>query len=228
MSEPAGDWGSIVRHYEGCLARHGPTPLGVDWRGGDDLSARFGLMLGGLLDACEGRPRLLDLGCGPGLLLDYSAATDRADQFDYQGIDLSAAMVDSARVRWPGRDFACRDILADPLADDSVDVVLMNGVLTERVGLTQAQMTGLAQALIAAAFRAARVGIVFNVMNAHVDWTRDDLFHWEHDDLASFLTRDVSRHYAIRADYGLYEYSCFVWRDPKRPPAPLSQTWWER
>ena len=42
------------------------------------------------------------------------------------------------------------------------------------------------------------------------------------------FAREVSRHYAIRADYGLYEYSCFVWHGPQRPPAPASETWWER
>jgi SAM-dependent methyltransferase len=228
VSEAAGGWDSIVRHYEACLERHGATPLGVDWRGGDDLAARFGVMLDGLLAGCQGRPRLLDIGCGTGFLLDYAAAVGKLDRFDYLGVDLSAPMVEAARARWPGYDFAVRDVLADPLPDAGVDVILMNGVMTERVGQSHEQMVGLAQSIIAAAFRAARVGIAFNVMSAHVDWTRDDLFHWPHDELAGFLVREVSRHYAIRADYGLYEYSCFVWHGPQRPPAPASETWWER
>src|ERR1700712_5040012 len=156
VAEAAGGWGPIVRHYEECLQQHGPTPLGVDWPNGEGLAARFGVMLE-MLQGCVGRPSLLDLGCGPGLLLDYLQATGSIDRVTYHGIDLSDEMVDAARRRWPQHAFAQRDILADPLPDQSVDLVLMNGVLTERVSLSQGAMSDLAQTLIAAAFRAARV-----------------------------------------------------------------------
>jgi hypothetical protein len=118
-------------------------------------------------------------------------------------------------------------MVAQPLPDRSVDVVVMNGVLTERLALPQEAMIGLAEALVQAAFKTARVGVAFNVMNSHVDWQRHDLFHWSFDELGAFLTARVSRHYAFRADYGLYEYTAFVWREPRRP-LPLSRAWWER
>lgn len=220
-------WGAIVHHYEQALHTHGATPQGVDWPNGEDLAARFGVMLEALA-ACPGRPRLLDLGCGPGLLLDYLAALGAIDGVDYQGIDLSGAMVETAQGRWPDHAFACRDILAAPLPDLSVDIVIMNGVLTERLSLSQAAMTDLAQSLVAAAFRTARVGVAFNVMSDHVDWRRDDLFHWGFDEVAGFLKRDVSRHYGFRADYGLYEYTCFVWREPRRASPPSAEQWWVR
>ena len=221
-------WNVIVRHYEECLAKHGATPRGVDWPNGADLAARFGIMLELLAEARERQPALLDLGCGPGLVLDYLAAAGGLDRVRYHGIDLSSAMIDAARARWPAHEFSCRDILAAPLPDQSVDVVIMNGVLTERVSLSVDAMTQLAESLVEAAFRAARVGIAFNAMNAHVDRLRDDLFHWPFDALASFLKRKVSRHYSFRADYGLYEYTCFVRREPRRPDAPKADEWWTR
>ena len=218
-------WDAIVRHYEACLAVHGVTPRGVDWPNGRDLAARLGVMLELLTDAGE-QPAILDLGCGPGLLLDYLTATGSADRVRYHGIDLSSAMVEAARARWPNHQFSCCNIVATPLADQSFDVVIMNGVLTERVSLSVEAMTQLAESLIAAAFRAARVGIAFNVMNTHVDWERGDLFHWPFDALAAFLKREVSRHYSFRADYGLYEYTCFVRREPRRAVAPAREGWW--
>jgi SAM-dependent methyltransferase len=221
----ADGWNVIVRHYEQCLARHSATPRGVDWPNGADLAARFGVMLE-LLAQTSGRPALLDLGCGPGLLLDYLAATGGVDRVRYRGIDLSSAMIDAARVRWPMHEFECRDIVAAPLPEQSVDIVIMNGVLTERISLSVEAMTAMAKSLVAAAFRIARVGIAFNVMNAHVDWERADLFHWRFDALADFLTREVSRHYAFRADYGLYEYTCLVRRKPDRAPPPSAAGWW--
>jgi SAM-dependent methyltransferase len=222
-----GGWSAIVRHYEECVAKHGAAPAGVDWPNGADLAARFGVMLELVAEGGE-RPTLLDLGCGPGFVLDYLAATGGIDRIRYHGIDLSNAMIDIARTRWPMHEFSCRDIVAMPLSEQGVDIVIMNGVLTERVALSVEAMTALAESLVAAAFRAARIGIAFNVMNAHVDWQRDDLFHWPFDALAGFLKREVSPNYAFRADYGLYEYTCFVRRRPQRPANPKAETWWEK
>jgi SAM-dependent methyltransferase len=221
-----GTWQPIVGHYESRLGEHGATPRGADWPNGADLAARFGVMMEFVAESGK-RPIVLDLGCGPGLLLDYLAAAGNSP-IEYRGIDLSSAMIEAARQRWPSYDFACRDILASPLPEQSVDVVIMNGVLTERVTVGVEAMTSLAQSLVVAAFRVARFGIAFNVMNSHVDWQRDDLFHWPFDALAGFLKRDVSRHYAFRADYGLYEYTCFVRRSPRRTSPPESEAWWVR
>jgi hypothetical protein len=137
-------------------------------------------------------------------------------------------MVAAAQARWPGVAFEARDIIADPLQSGSVDVVVMNGVLTERRGIPRERMVEMAEAIVTAAFRAARHGVVFNAMSKHVDWEREDLFHWGFDEVAAFLTRDVSRHIAIRADYGLYEFSAFAWRRPRRPEPCADERWWER
>jgi hypothetical protein len=50
-------------------------------------------------------------------------------------------------------------------------------------------------------------------MSKHVDWERDDLFHLPYDPLAAFLKAEISRHFVFRADYGLYEFTTFVYRE---------------
>src|SRR6266567_915679 len=84
-------WEPIVRHYESCLAQHGANPKGVDWPNGIARAARFSIMLE-LIEGIE-RPALLDVGCGPGLLVDYLTATGAIDRVDYEGVDLSEAMI---------------------------------------------------------------------------------------------------------------------------------------
>ena len=160
-------------------------------------------------------------------MLDYLRATRRLDDLEYRGIDLSPAMVEAARARWPDKDLSCRDVIEEPLPEQSVDFVIMNGVLTEKQTLSHDTMVDMAQTLVAAAFKSARVGIAFNAMSRHVDWERPELFHWGFDDISAFLCERVSRHFSFRADYGLYEYSAFVWRMPRRPPA-LAEGWWKR
>jgi len=224
------DWLPLQRHYERCLARGGATPSGVDWPNGRDLEERFHVQLQVLRAVPpDGRlPRLLDLGCGPGLLLDYLAATGREAAIDYEGIDLSPAMIELGRRRWPDRVFNARDIVADPLPPESFDVVVMNGVLTERQTIPRERMTRMAESLITAAFRAARYGIAFNAMSRHVDWEREELFHWSFDEVADFLRRNLTRHFEFRADYGLYEFTVFAWRHPQRLGQSAGEQWWAR
>jgi SAM-dependent methyltransferase len=132
VSRMSSAWNPIVQHYEQCLSRHGISPAGVDWPNGADLAARFGVMFE-LLDDSSECYSLLDIGCGTGFALDYLAATGDADRVQYHGIDLSQAMLDAARKRWHTHEFSCRNIVTNPMPERSVDVAIMNGVLTERV-----------------------------------------------------------------------------------------------
>ncbi len=203
----------LAEHYESCFLEHGRTPKGVDWPNAEDLATRFEVMLGVVRE--RDRPvALLDLGCGPGLLVDHLERTQRRPDFDYTGIDLSEPMLASARLAWPGLSFERRDVLADPLPERAFDYVILNGVLTERVTAAREEMIAFATELLAAAFSAARVGIAFNVMSKLVDWEREDLFHWGFDEMAGALAPRLSRHMHIRADYGLREYTAYVYREP--------------
>jgi hypothetical protein len=93
--------------------------------------------------------------------------------------------------------------------------VVLNGVFTEKRALTFQEMWTHTQQLLDRVFQAARIGIAFNVMSKHVDWERDDLFHLPFDVLAEFLRRKLSRHFRFRADYGLYEFTTYVYREPR-------------
>ena len=84
------------------------------------------------------------------------------------------------------------------------------------------------EALVSAAYRAARYGVAFNAMSRHVDWERDDLFHWGFDEVAAFLKRELTPNVAFRADYGLYEFTAFAWRYPKRAPQSAGAEWWKQ
>jgi hypothetical protein len=96
-----------------------------------------------------------------------------------------------------------------------VDYVIMNGVLTEKRGLSHEAMQQYMEQLLLRVFPAARVGLAFNVMSKHVDWERSDLFHVPFDAMAAFLKHRLSRHFVFRADYGLYEYTTYVYREAR-------------
>lgn len=206
----------IAEHYEACLKQHGPTHRGLDWPNADDLAVRSGVMLGVCRQIDKTPISILDLGCGIGLLVDYLKERGLEKTFAYRGVDLSKEMAAVASSRHPGRMFETRDVLKEPLPPGSADYVIMNGLLTVKATLSYEAMELFAHAIIKAAFDTCRQGIVFNVMSAHVDWKRDDLFHWPYDKAVAFLSERCSRHLVIRADYGLYEYTVYVYREPNR------------
>ncbi|HXR98117.1 MAG TPA: class I SAM-dependent methyltransferase [Terriglobales bacterium] len=157
---------------------------------------------------------VLDFGCGASHLYEYIVGLQLSG-IQYVGLDISPKFIQLCRSKFPHNTYICADILQTPEAIPEVDCVVMNGVFTEKCSLSAAQMLAFIQQTLVAAFRKARYGIAFNVMSAHVDWQRDDLFHLPFDLNAEFLTRHLSRHFNVRNDYGLYEYTTYVFRQKR-------------
>jgi SAM-dependent methyltransferase len=202
----------IVSHYESRLEEHGDSHLGVDWPDPVDAETRYRVHLDLIKPVAGGRPiRLLDLGCGASHLYEY-ILRHRIPGIAYSGLDMSARFVELSRTKHPEVTYYCLDILDKPGDVPRFDYVVMNGVLTEKCDLTYDAMLRYAQELIRTAFEHADVGLSFNVMSKHVDWERADLFHVPFDTLAGFLTSEISRSFLIRNDYGLYEYTTYVYR----------------
>jgi SAM-dependent methyltransferase len=207
----ATDYREIVAHYEACLAEHGDNHRGVDWPNAADAARRYEVMLG-VVRPSDPRPvRVLDFGCGAGHLLEYVRASGRTD-VAYTGLDISPAFAELCRRKFPGTDFYCTDVLRHDGVMPPTDYCLMNGVFTEKRSLSFDAMFHYMQRVLTHVFPACRYGLAFNVMSKHVDWERADLFHLPYDLLAGFLKREISRHFAFRADYGLYEYTVYVYR----------------
>lgn len=202
----------LVSHYESCLRAHGDNHRGVDWPNAADARTRYRVMLDVIRTPAPSRVRLLDLGCGASHLYEFLHEMQRAD-IEYTGIDPSPEFIGLSRSKFPDLPYYCLDILDPAVEIPGFDYVVMNGVFTEKRSLSFDEMWQFVQAMLARAFEIASVGIAFNVMSKHVDWERDDLFHLPFDLLAQFLTERLGRHFVIRSDYGLYEYTAYVYHD---------------
>jgi SAM-dependent methyltransferase len=210
-SVPAKRYIEIVEHYESCLAKHGDTHLGVDWPKAQDAETRYRVMLELIRPPHPPIVKMLDFGCGASHLYEHIIANGIAG-IEYTGLDLSPKFVELSRTKFPKNSYICADILEQPDAVPASDYIVMNGVFTEKRGLTFDEMLAYFERTLAAAFAKARSGIAFNVMSKHVDWEREDLFHLPFDTLARFLVRSLTRNFVIRNDYGLYEYTTYVYR----------------
>jgi SAM-dependent methyltransferase len=205
----------IVAHYEECLQKYGDSHLGVDWPRIEDVDTRHAVMLGIVREGQHTPERpasLLDFGCGASHFYDY-LQRHQVQHVQYAGLDLSQKFVDLCRSKYPHNTYYCLDILDSETVLPCFDYVIMNGVFTEKRDLSFPEMLDYFKQLLCAVFHKTTIGISFNVMSKQVEWERDDLFHLSLDILADFLSKDITRHFVIRNDYGLYEYTCYAYRD---------------
>jgi len=205
-------YAAIVRHYEAMLSQHHSGPLAVDWKNTHDAGVRYDVMLG-LLGTGRAPVSLLDFGCGLGELKKHIDARG-LDHIRYEGLEISRRFADAARERLPGVPIHCMDVLAPGIGLEEFDYVVMNGIFTRRQSLTHAQMLDYLERLVAKVFAAARRGLAFNVMSPCVDWKGEALFHPTFDEIVAIVERTLSRHFVLRNDYGLYEFTCYVYREP--------------
>jgi cyclopropane fatty-acyl-phospholipid synthase-like methyltransferase len=206
---------SIVAACESDLKKYGDNYLGVGWtKRQKDADTRYQVMLEVIKRdtvGADGKVALLDFGCGASHLYEYMLR-QQIDDVDYSGLDLSEDFIQLSRSKFPFINYYHVDILEDRVELPLFDYIVINGVFTSKCDLSFEEMLAFFQNLVAKVFHRARVGIAFNVMSKQVDWERDDLFHLPFDTLADFLTRELSRNFVFRNDYGLYEYTTYVYR----------------
>ncbi|MDN8616668.1 class I SAM-dependent methyltransferase [Variovorax ginsengisoli] len=207
----SGQYQAIIRHYEDCLAQFGDSHRGVDWPNAADAAKRYRVMLD-LIRPSTTEKTLLDLGCGASHLYAYMLDHD-VEGLRYAGLDASSAFCALSRKKYPQNEYLCLDVLADPTRLREFDYVVMNGVFTEKREMSFSDMFDYLQRMLAVVFEKTRCGMAFNVMSKQVDWERDDLFHVSLDQLTDFIAKKLSRHYIVRNDYGLYEYTVYVYKE---------------
>ncbi len=204
----------IVKHYESCLEKYGNSHLGVDWPKIEDVYKRYEVMLGVIKVSYDENVKVLDFGCGASHLYEYIQEKEMKN-IEYYGLEISEKFITLSKEKFPNIAYFLIDILEDDSDLPNFDYIIMNGVFTEKVTLTFQDMFEYFKNMIKKVFSKANKGIAFNTMSKHVDWEREDLFHLPFDLLADFLKNEISRHFIIRNDYGLYEYTVYVYKEPQ-------------
>ena len=203
----------LRNHYASTFAKHGPTVQGVDW-GTDDARAELRHeKMAALFDPPDGaRPTVLDVGCGYGAFLGFLAARDV--DVDYTGIDTVQAMIDHAAESFPNAAFFCGDFLQTELG--SFDYVVCNGVLTQKLTATDAQMAEYADRLIRTMFDSCRRGVAFNVMSTAANFMADNLYYRDPAELVGWSVANVTKRVKLDHLYPpLFELTLYLYRDER-------------
>ncbi len=218
MTRDAASYDGIVKHYETCFNAHGDSHQGVDWPNREDAEIRYRVMLD-LITSATQPVSLLDFGCGLSHLWDF-IQQQGLHHITYSGLDLSKKFVSACRKKYPELTYYCADLLQEEADIPMFDYVIANGLFTEKCDLSYDRMLEYVMELLPIVFSRADKGLAFNVMSTYVDWQRDDLFHVPVEVVTDFVVKKLSRHFVVRNDYGLYEYTVYVYRQPHREITP--------
>lgn len=205
----------IIEHYEKCFELYGDTHRGVDWPNLEDVHTRYRIMLDIIkfnFERYNNRDiSILDFGCGLGHFYEY--ILENKLDISYTGLDISKMFIEQCQKKFPNTDFILMDILKNK--EDlqlKFDYIILNGVFTEKRNLSYNEMFNYFKEMIKKVYSLCNYGIAFNVMSKDVDWEREDLFHLPLNELSSFLTKEISRDFIVRYDYGLYEYTVYLYK----------------
>jgi SAM-dependent methyltransferase len=197
----------LAEHYDKCFQKYGDSNLGVDWPNYEDTLTRHQVMFDLIKDK---NSTLLDFGCGLGHFFKWMSETQNYMP-TYSGLDINKSFYHTCRDKYPFLNFYHTDILIDDNIPN-FDYIVCNGTFTEKRELSQEEMMSFFQSVLIKLWDKCDKGIAFNVMSKFVDWERQDLFHVSLDELCWFLKRNLSKEFVIRNDYGLYEYTIYVYK----------------
>jgi SAM-dependent methyltransferase len=200
----------IADYYSSKLAEHGETPRGVDWNGKESQTLRF-LQLSMILPQ-TGRFSINDLGCGYGALLDFLAS--RFGSFAYSGFDVSRDMIRAAEQRYRGHPDARFLVSGKP--DRIADYGVASGIFNVRLGRTDPEWKTCLEATLDILDRTSKCGFAFNCLTSYsdADKMRDYLYYADPCALFDLCKRRYSRNVALLHDYGLYEFTILVRKEP--------------
>jgi SAM-dependent methyltransferase len=153
---------------------------------------------------------ILDVGCGLGYLKPYLDA-HHAGYRSYQGVDLSARMIEGAQQRW-GDHFVRRDVMAEPFTEGRYDYVTLLSVLG--VKITDDPQAYI-ERLLTELFRIAGTGLLFtNLAPGRRKRALRSDFTIPPDEMASWCREHLSPHVEVDDTLELVTYSVAVTKEP--------------
>jgi SAM-dependent methyltransferase len=200
---------TVIEYYEELVARHGDSPLAVNYPGRQAQYQHFEVLAS---IAPLGGKRVLDVGCGLGHFYDFLKEHGITPK-DYQGIDITPGMISLARTRYPQLEFATTDLLAaERPAQPSYDYVFACGIFHERGQNSETDWAKFCDQMIVEMFHYARYGLVFNMLTDDVAEKCAHNFYAQPGYYFELCRRQLSRRVSLRHDYPHDDFTLYVFR----------------
>jgi SAM-dependent methyltransferase len=197
--------------YEGNLAEHGLTSKSVGWKDEASQLLRFERLARVIADPT--RPFTVnDWGCGYGAMFTYLDAVPGANLAGYTGYDISPDMLSAATARC---DASRSRFVLGPEVTQPADYTFVSGTFNVRLEATDAEWDTYVKRQLEIMFAQSTRGLAFNLLSSYVDWKVEELFYADPKDFFDFCKTRLSRYVTLSHDYGLFEWTLLVTRDPQ-------------
>ena len=202
--------GRVEQYYSSKVREFGATARGVDWNSPESQQLRFRELLRVRTDA--GPFTINDYGCGYGALAD--ALEKEGRDFSYSGFDLSEEML--AQARSAHEHLGDVRFVSDEAELEPADYTVASGIFNVKVGTDDEEWTRYAVGVIRRLWELSTIGCSFNLLTSYSDLERqrDDLYYADPWFFFDLCKRELSRHVALLHDYGLWEFTVIVRREP--------------
>ncbi|MDK9709086.1 MAG: class I SAM-dependent methyltransferase [Desulforhopalus sp.] len=200
----------VAEYYNAKLAEYGETPRGIDWNSEESQLLRFE-QLCKIIDSLN-EFSLNDLGCGYGTLYEFLA--NKYERFSYLGIDVSESMIRAAMQRYKDKPHARFILSSEP--DQVADFCIASGIFNVRLGRSNDEWRLYLETTLDLLHRTSRFGFAFNCLTSYSDEDkmRDYLYYADPCVLFDFCKRRYSQNVALLHDYGLYDFTILVRKQP--------------
>jgi SAM-dependent methyltransferase len=198
---------AVQRYYSEKVVAHGPTAKGVDWNDTVSQELRFEQLLK-VVD--RSAPFTInDYGSGYGALADHLGR--RGYDCTYTGFDISDEMLGQARTLHGDR-FVGRDEDLQP-----ADYTVASGIFNVKLDAPLDEWEAHVFRTLARLDELSTRGFAFNMLTSYsdADRMRADLYYADPLVVFDHCKRTFSRWVALLHDYGLYEFTLLVRKEPE-------------
>lgn len=192
-----------IQQYTKLVDAHGLTHQSLDWGSETSQHKRFKILAEiGLMH----NDSVLDIGCGLGDLFGW-LKDNSYESIQYKGIDITEALINQARVKYPNAVFEAVNVL-DGVYNAESDYVFASGVFAKR----NTDTTNFAKAMIEKMYRLARKGVAFNSLSAFSENLSADDNPLHPYEVLDFC-RTLSPWAILRMDYHPHDFTIYIKRE---------------
>ena len=193
-----------VALYTKLVNTFGDDVRALNWGSKQSQERRFEVL--SEVGQLEGKS-MLDIGCGTGDL--YRWLTERAISISYAGVDITPAMIETARKRFPGVRFELADVLQSPLR--GYDYVFASGIFTYRKN----DAMGYVQAMVRRMFEMCAVACAFNCLSRWGSNHGPEEFFADPVELLGFC-KTLTERLVLRHDYHPRDFTVYLYKPETR------------
>lgn len=202
---------SVVQDYfESCLARHGATAKGVDWRDEDAQNLRFHEISKIFIERAQVTKdfSLVDFGCGFGSYLDYLKAN--GIECSYTGIDGTQSMIEAAQQKHKSQS-KCR-FLHQWQMNEVTDYTVVSGTFNYKGEAEQSTWQEFVLTSLDNINKFSSKGFSFNLLTSYSDKEKmvPHLYYAPASFYFDYCKSNYSRNVALLHDYEAYEFTILV------------------